>query len=41
MRVEHIRTHFFTCGASEFDVKCKCLHKDVTLDAMILWIPDI
>lgn len=30
MRVDHLYTHFFACGEPEFDVKCKCLHKNVT-----------
>lgn len=30
MRVENLRTHFLACGDPEFDVKCKCLHKNVT-----------
>ena len=31
MRVDHLCTHFFACDEPEFDVKCKCLHKNVTL----------
>lgn len=30
MRVDHLYTHFFACDELEFDVKCKCLHKNVT-----------
>ncbi len=32
MRVDHFCTHFFACGEPEFDVKCKCLHRNVTLN---------
>ena len=32
MRVDHLCTHFFACGEPEFDVKCKCLHRNVTLN---------
>lgn len=32
MRVDHLCTHFFACGEPEFDVKYKCLHRNVTLN---------
>lgn len=39
MRVDHLCTHFFfACDEPEFDVKCKCLHRNVTLNVKILCI---
>ena len=32
MRVDHLCTHFFACDGPEFDVRCKCLHRNVTLN---------
>ena len=41
MRVDHLCTHFFACGEAEFDVKCKCLHGNVTSNGEIPWIQDL
>lgn len=41
MRVDHLCTHFFACDEPEFDVKCKCLHRNVTLNGEIPWIQNL
>lgn len=41
MRVDHLCTHFFACGEAEFDVKCKYLHRNVTLNGEIPWIQNL
>lgn len=41
MRVDHLCTHFFACDEPEFDVKCKYLHRNVTLNVKYYGFQDI